>query len=89
MIALQTFASTKYVSRIDCLTPICVDLWEPVLVKLILANIQLTATLKYDSTMITDSSTRENLEDYCLKLRDFLKDKKAVKTRKRSLYNVL
>ena len=39
--------------------------------------------------MVTEISTREELEEYRLKLKEFLKDKKAVKTTKRSLHNVV
>lgn len=87
--ALKTFVSTKYVSHIDYLIPIFVDLLEPVLVKPTLANNQAMVTLKDDLTMISESSTREELEEYRLKLKDFLKDEKAVKITKRSVHNVV
>jgi len=61
---------------------------DPILIKPTLANTQTIVTLKDDLTMATDSSTREELEEYHLKLKDFIKDEKAVKTTKRSLHNV-
>ena len=39
--------------------------------------------------MMTDSATREEIEEYRLKLKEYLKDEKAVKTTKRSLHNVV
>jgi len=87
--ALKTFAPTKYVSHIDYLTPIFVDLSEPTLPKPVLSNTKKIVTLKDDSKIETKSSTRKELEEYRLKLKEFLKDENAVKTIKRSLHNVM
>jgi len=66
MRALKTFATKKYVSHIDYLTSIFVDLSQPVLVKPRLANTKTEATLKDDTTLITESSIREEIEEFRL-----------------------
>ena len=50
--ALKTFASTKYVSHIEYLTPIFVDLSQPVLPKPTLMNVQTTVILKDDTDLV-------------------------------------
>ena len=72
--ALKTFASTKYVSYIDYLTPIFVDISEPTLVKPKLSNTEETVTLKDGSERTFRSSTTEELEEFRIKLKEFLKD---------------
>jgi len=86
--ALHIFASTKYVSHIDYLTPILVDLSQPDLTKTTLSNTKTTLTLKDDTVIVTDSATTEDIEEYRLKLKQYLKDKNAVKTTKRFLHNI-
>jgi len=72
--ALKTFASTKYVSHIDYLTPIFTDLIQPTLIKPSLSNTKTQVTLKDDSKIMTDSTSTEEIEEYRIKLKEFLKD---------------
>ena len=65
--ALKTFASTKYVSYIDYLTPIFIDLSEPTLTKPRLSSRTEIITLKDDSTRKVDSSTTEEIEEFKMK----------------------
>jgi len=87
--ALKTFASTKYVSHIDYLTPIFTDLTQPTLIKPSLSNTKTQVTLKDDSNIMTDSASREEIEEHKIKLKEYLKDEKAVRTTKRLLHNVV
>merc|ERR1740124_110121 len=87
--ALKTFISMKYVSYIECLIPIFVDFLQPVLTKITLLIVQTTVILKNDTALVRDSCTREESEEYRLKLKNFLKDEKTVKTTNRSLHSVL
>jgi len=86
---LKTFASTKYVSHIDYLTAIFTDLKQPTLIIPFLSNTKTQVTLKDDSKTMTDSVLTEEIEDNKIKLKEFLKDEKAVRTTKRSLHNVV
>lgn len=87
--ALKTFASTKYVSHIDYLTPFFFDLSEPALIKPTLTSKKSTITLNYGTTKEISSASQDELEEFRLKLKDFINDEKAVKTTKRSLHNVV
>ena len=61
-VAIEAFVSTKYVSYIDYLTPIFVDISEPTLVKPKLSNTEQTVTLMDGSKQTFKSSTNEELE---------------------------
>ena len=87
--ALKTFASTKYVLYIDYLNPFFVDLSEPTLIKPKLRSTTETINLKNELTRKVSSSSTEELEELKMKLKEFLKDEKAVKTIKRSLHNMV
>jgi len=87
--ALKTFASTKYIAYIGYLTLIFVNISEPTLNKLTLASTSEEIVLKDDTKRTITSSTTEELEEYTIKLKEYLKDEKAVKTIKRSLHNVV
>jgi len=87
--ALKTFASTKYVSHIDYLTPIFTDLTQPTLIKPFLSSTKTQVTLKDDSKIMTDSALREKTEEYKIKLKEYLQDEKAFRTIKCSLRNVV
>jgi len=89
MEALKTFASTKYVSHINYLTPIFTDLTQPTLIKPSLSNTKTQVTLKDNSKIMMDSALTEEIEEYRIKLKEFLKDEKVVRTTKRSLHNVV
>jgi len=71
---LKTFASTKYVSSIDYLTPIFVDLSQPVLLKPKFPNIETEVTVKDDTKLKQNSFSREDLYEYCLQLKEIIKD---------------
>ena len=87
--ALKTFASTKYVAHIDYLTPIFVNLTQPFLIKPTLDSKKETLTLKDGGTRDVDVSCQEEVEEFKIKLKEYLKDEKSVKAIKRSLYNVV
>jgi len=74
---------------IDYLTPIFVDISEPTLNKPTLNSTTEEVIFKDGSKRDIVSSTTEELEEYKMKLKEFLKDKKAVRTIKRSLNNVV
>jgi len=86
---LEIYASTKYVSHIDYLTPMFTDLSQPVLTKPTLVNKRIEVTLKDDSNIMIYSATKEDVDEYRLKLKEYIKDKRSIKTTKRSLHNVL
>jgi len=77
------------VACIDYLTPIFVNLTQPFLNKPSLLSTKEFLKLKDDSTRIVSSSTTEELEEYQIILKEFLKDEKAIKTIKRSLHNIV
>jgi len=87
--ALKTFASTKYVEWIDYLTPIFVDMLEPTLTNPKLAITEEVIILKDYSKRKISSSATEELEEFRINLKEYLKDVKSVKTIKRSLHNVM
>jgi len=87
--ALKTYASTKYVTYIDYLTPIFVDLLDPVLTRPKLVNKKTIITLKDDTKKEIDTASQEDLEEYRILLKDHLRDEKAVKAIKRSIYKVV
>ena len=58
MDALKVFASTKYVSHIDYLTPIFVDLSPPIITKLVLTNSKINVTLPDGSTREIDDAMK-------------------------------
>jgi len=66
--ALKTFASTKYVSHIDYLTPIFTDLTQPSLIKPYVSNTKTQVNLKDNSKIMTDSVSMEEIEEYKIKL---------------------
>jgi len=53
-----------------------------------LATTEEVITLKDDSKMKISSSTTEELEEFRIKIKEYLKDVKSVKTIKRSLHNM-
>ena len=71
------------------MTPIFTDLSQPVLTKLILVNTRIEVILKHDSKIMTDSATRENLEKYRLKLKEYIKYEMSIKETKRSLHKAV
>ena len=87
--ALKTFASTKYVSYIDYLTPIFVNLTQPILIKPTLSSKKETLVLENKEVCTIETSTQEEIEEFKIKLKEFLKDEKAVKTIKRSLHSMV
>lgn len=87
--ALKTFTSTKYVVYIDYLTLIFVDIQEPTLSKPMLSSAMETIELVDGMTRKVINSSTEELQEFKMKLKEFLKDEKAVKAIKRSLYNVV
>jgi len=62
---------------------------EPTLTKPKLATTEEVITLKDDSKRKISSSTTEELEEFRIKIKEYLKDVKSVKTIKRSLHNVV
>ena len=76
--ALKTFSSTKYVTYIDYLTPIFVNLSQPILIKPKLSSKKETLILQDGNPRIIESSSQEEIEEYKIKLKEYLKDKKAV-----------
>ena len=77
--ALKTFTSTKYVTYIDYLILIFLNISQPVLTKPKLAGKKETMILKDGDTRTIDSSSQEEIEEYKIKLKEYLKDEKAVK----------
>ena len=75
--ALTTFSSTKYVSNIDYLTPIFVNLSQPVLTKPNLTSKNKTSTFEGGVTRIVTTLSQEEIEEYNIKLKELLKDEKA------------
>ena len=76
-------------SNIDYLTPIFVNLSQPVLTKPNLTSKNKTSTFEGGVTRIVTTLSQEEIEEYNIKLKEFLKDEKAVKTIKRLLHNVI
>jgi len=87
--ALKTFDFTKHVSHINYLIPIFTDLTQPNLIKSSLSNTKTQVTLKNDSKIMTDRASREEIEQYKIKLKEYLKEEKAVRTTKLSLHNMV
>jgi len=81
--------STKYDSHIDYLMPMFIDLSQPVLIKPTLVNKRTDVTLKDDSKIMMDSAAREDVKEYRLKLKEYIKDERQVKATKRSLPNMV
>ena len=81
--------STKYDSHIDYLMPMFIDLSQPVLIKPTLVNKRTDVTLKDDFKIMTDSAAREDVKEYRLKLKKYIKDERPVKATKRSLPNMV
>ena len=86
---LKTFASTKYVLYIDYLTSIFVNRTQPILIKPTLSRKKETLVLENKEARTIESSTQEEIEEFRIKLKEFLKDEKAIKTIKRSLHNMV
>ena len=74
--ALKTFASTKYVACINYLTTIFVAISSPTLKNPTLPSTKETVLLKDGSSREISSSTTEELEEFKMKLKDYLKDEK-------------
>ena len=87
--ARNTFDFTKYVTHIDYLTPIFVNLTESILVNPTLSDEKTTYILKDNSEMVQESLTREEVEEYKIKLKEYLRDEKVAKTVKRLLHNAV
>ena len=62
---------------------------QPKLVKPIFTNNKIEATLADGTEIEIDFATEEEKQEYSLKLKQYYKDEKAVKTIKRSLFNVI
>jgi len=77
------------VSHINYLIPIFTDLTQPTLIKPSFSNTKTQVTLKNNSKIMTDSAWREEIEEYKIKLKEYLKEEKAVRTTKRLLHNMV
>ena len=74
---------------INYLTAIFINLSQPILEKPKLGSTKETLILKEGGSRTIDSSSQEEIKEFKIKLKEYLKDEKAVKSILRSLHNVV